>query len=189
MSSGKWDPFEQVTSLRDAMARLMDQSVIFGGQGGRGEPSGNQTVPVNIFEGEEFLMVIAAMPGAQQEDIEISARGNSLTIEARERGDIKPNETGKRYIRHEFRYGPYHRTVELPYAVDPDNAEATLGDGVLTVRLSKAATEKSTKINISAATGDRNTSVHATGQSGSGGQSSPGSHGQGSMGGGSSNRF
>ena len=159
--SGRWEPFEQLTSLRDAMSRLMDQSFTFG-QPGRGEGSGvgAQTVPVNIFEGEEFLMVTAAMPGVQQEDIEISARGNSLTLDARERGDIKPEETGKRYIRHEWRYGPYHRTVELPYAVDAGKAEATLGDGVLTVRLTKAATERSHKINITTATGERNTSVH-----------------------------
>jgi HSP20 family protein len=107
-------------------------------------------VPVNIFESEDILMVTAAMPGVEDEDVEVTARGNMLTIEARERGDLKPDETGKQYLRHEWRYGPYRRVVELPYAVDANSAEATLGNGVLTVRLNKAATERSHKININA---------------------------------------
>lgn len=147
--SGRWEPFDQLTSLREAMGRLMDQSFTFGGRaehGGSG--TGAQTVPVNIFESNDILMVTAAMPGVQQEDIDITARGNTLTIDARERADIKPEESGKQYLRHEWRYGPYHRTVELPYAVEAGNAEATLGDGVLTVRLTKAPTERSHRINV-----------------------------------------
>jgi HSP20 family protein len=143
--SGRWEPFDQLTSLRDAMGRLMDQSFIFSG---RGQSDGSpQSIPVNVFESEEILMVVAPVPGLQQEDIEITARGNSLTIEGRERADLKP-DTQKRYLRHEWRYGPYHRTVELPYAVDSSSAEATMGDGVLTIRLTKAATERSHKINV-----------------------------------------
>jgi HSP20 family protein len=131
------------------MSRLMDQSFIFHGRGGDGETGGGaQTVPVNIFEADDILMVTAAMPGIQDEDVEVTARGNVLTIEARERADLKPDETGKRYLRHEWRYGPYRRMVELPYAVDANSAEATLGNGVLTVRLTKAATERSHKITI-----------------------------------------
>lgn len=147
MSSGRWEPFDQLTSLREAMSRLMDQSFTFA-RGGDGGATSAQTVPVNVFEAEDVLMVTAPMPGLQQEDVEISVRGNSLTIEGRESGDLKPSETGKRYIRHEWRYGPYHRMVELPYAVDANSAEATLGNGVLTIRLTKAATERSHKINV-----------------------------------------
>jgi len=143
---------DHLTSLRDAMSRLMDQSFTFANRGGDGN-SAAQSVPVNVFESNDILMIAAALPGVQEEDVEVTARGNTLTIEARERGDLKPDETGKRYLRHEWRYGPYHRTVELPYAVDASSAEATLGDGVLTVRLNKAATERSHRINVAAGAG------------------------------------
>ncbi len=150
--SSRWEPMEQLTSLRDAMSRLMDQSFTFAGRGGEGGSNNAQSVPVNMFESGDILMVTAMMPGVQEEDIEVTTRGNTLVIESKERGDIKPEETGKRYIRHEFRYGPYHRMIELPYAVDAGSAEATLGDGILTVRLSKAATERSHKINLRTST-------------------------------------
>ncbi len=149
--SGRWEPFDQLTSLREAMSRLMDQSFTFAGRGEGGTDQA-QSVPINVFESGDTLMVTAAMPGVQEEDIDITVRGNTITLDAKARGDLKPDETGKRYIRHEFRYGPFHRMVELPFAVDSGNADATLGDGVLTVRLSKAASERSQRINVKAST-------------------------------------
>ena len=127
------------------MGRLLDQSFTFGGRGESGESHGAQTIPVNIFEAEEVLMILAPMPGLQEEDVDITVRGNTLTLEGRERADLKP-DSGKRYLRHEWRYGPYRRMVELPYAVDANSAEATLGNGVLTVRLQKAETERVRRI-------------------------------------------
>jgi HSP20 family protein len=154
--SSRWDQFDnQFTSLRDAMGRLLDQSFTFGNRG-EGAEATAQSVPVNVFESEDVLMIIAPMPGLEEEDIEIAVRGNSLTVEGNERADLKP-ESGKRYLRHEWRYGPYRRTLELPYAVDANSAEATLGNGVLTVRLQKAATERSHRIQVKsgAETGSR----------------------------------
>jgi HSP20 family protein len=153
--TNRWDRFDdQFTSLRDAMGRLLDQSFTFGGRGGEGgaEPQAAQTVPVNIFEAEEILMILVPMPGLQDEDVDITVRGNSLTVEGRERADLKP-ESGKRYLRHEWRYGPYRRTIELPYAVDANSAEATFGNGVLTIRLQKAETERIRRIRVSAGAG------------------------------------
>jgi HSP20 family protein len=150
--SSRWEGFDSnFTSLRDAMSRLIDQSMVFGRGGGDGEQAAAvQTVPVNVFESEDTLMIIAPMPGLQEEDIDIQVRGNSLTLEGRERADLKP-ESGKRYLRHEWRYGPYRRMLELPYAVDAASAEATLGNGVLTVRLQKAETERTRRIQVKSA--------------------------------------
>ena len=147
--ANRWEPLDNLTSLRDAMGRLLDQSFTFGDREGRGAQGqqGAQSVPVNVFEAEDTLMVIAPMPGLQEEDIDINVRGNSITIEGRERADIKPDST-KRYLRHEWHYGPYRRVIELPYAVDANSAEATLGNGVLTVRLQKAETERARRIHI-----------------------------------------
>jgi HSP20 family protein len=167
--SSRWEPLDNLTSLRDAMNRLFDQSVVFGGRGESGGPAAGaaaQTVPVNIFEAEDVLMITMPMPGVQDEDIEISARGNTLTVESRERADLKP-DSGKRYLRHEWRYGPYRRMVELPYAIDANSAEATFGNGVLTVRLQKAETERVRRINVRGASGSEG--AHEGIRSGSGG--------------------
>ncbi len=153
--TSRWDQFDnQFTSLRDAMGRLLDQSFTFGDRG-EGKESGGaaaQTVPINVFEAEDFLMILVPMPGLQDDDIDITVRGNSITVEGKERADLKP-DSGKRYLRHEWRYGPYRRMIELPYAVDANSAEATLGNGVLTVRLSKAETERIRRIQVKSGSG------------------------------------
>ena len=87
------------------------------------------------------------MLGVREEDIDITVRGNAITLEAGERADLKP-ESGKRYLRQEWHYGPYQRTLELPYAVDAESAEATFGNGVLTVRVRKAETERLHRIPV-----------------------------------------
>jgi HSP20 family protein len=125
----------QFTSLRDAMGRLFDQSFTFGN---RGEPAdaaaGAQTVPVNVFESEDVLMIIVPMPGLQEEDIDITVRGNSLAIEGQARG---PQTGSASAISATVALSPYRRMIELPYAVDANSAEATFNNGVLTVRLQK----------------------------------------------------
>jgi len=159
--SNRWEPFDNFTTLREAMGRLIDQSMVLGGRGeGEREGSTAQSVPVNIFEAEEVIMITAPMPGLQEEDIEISVRGNSLTVEGRERGDLKGG-SGKRYLRHEWRYGPYRRMIELPYAVDASSAEATFGNGVLTIRLSKAETERIRRIQVQTVTPTKSADVHS----------------------------
>ena len=146
--SSRWEPFDTLTGLRDTAGRLFDQHSPFGGRGEGDAPQGSvQSMPVNIFEAEDLFMIVVPMPGLQEEDIDISVLGNSLTVESRERADLKP-ESGKRYLRHEWRYGPYRRTVELPAAVDADSAEATLGNGVLTVRLQKAEAERAHRVQV-----------------------------------------
>jgi HSP20 family protein len=114
---------------------------------GAGAVPRDQSVPVNVFEAEDFLLVIVPMPGLQEEDIDITMSGNIITLASGERADLKP-ESGKRYLRHEWHYGPYQRTLELPYAIDAESAEATFGNGVLTVRVQKAETERSHRIPV-----------------------------------------
>ena len=152
--STRWEPFDNLTGLLDTMGQLFDQHSPFGGRGEGGDgPQGSvQSVSVNVFEAEDLFMIIVPMPGLQEEDIDISVRGTSLTIESRERADLKP-ESAKRYVRHEWRYGPYRRTIELPAAVDADSAEATLGNGVLTVRLQKAEAERVQRVQVRAGGG------------------------------------
>ncbi len=147
--SGRWDPFDNLTSLRDTAGRLFDQHSPFGGrgEGDEGHPAAVQSVPVNVFEAEDLFMIVVPMPGLQEEDIDITVRGNTITLEAGERADLKP-ASGKRYLRQEWHYGPYQRTLELPFAVDAESAEATFGNGVLTVRLSKAETERVRRIQV-----------------------------------------
>ncbi|MBI3966117.1 MAG: Hsp20/alpha crystallin family protein [Chloroflexi bacterium] len=110
-------------------------------------PEGAQIVPVNVFETPDEVMVVAPMPGVEAENIEIMAHGNIVTIRADMRGE---GQERKDYIRREWRYGPYYRRVDLPCEVDAEAANASHGNGVLTVALPKSKRSRAHRIQLSA---------------------------------------
>ncbi len=102
---------------------------------------------VDIYETADEVVLKAALPGANREDINVSAQEDSITISGHSKQEEEVDEEG--YYRRELRYGSFHRTVPLPAAVDPDEVSAKFADGVLTVRAPKApAAEPGKKIQI-----------------------------------------
>jgi len=93
-------------------------------------------VPINMFQNDRELMVVAPMPGVAPEDISIDVTNDGhLTVRAAMHGE------GQERIDHilrEWSYGPYERTIELPCAVDVRRANLTFGNGVLSISFPKA---------------------------------------------------
>ncbi len=148
MSMRRVDPWGMMT-LRDAIDRLFGEGIL-----GRSLFSSRmrslgeeQWVPVNIFELPEGLMVIVPMPGLQANDVELSVAGNVLTL----RGRRTPGQEDRDYLVKEWDYGPYGRTIELPFPVDTDHIIATLDNGVLTVNLRKSESIMPKRIHVRSA--------------------------------------
>jgi HSP20 family protein len=101
-------------------------------------------VPVNLFENDRELMVVAPMPGVAPEDISIDVTDDGhLTLRAARRGE---GQERIRYLTREWSYGPYERTIELPSAVDATRANVTFGNGVLAMTFPKADTPRSGRL-------------------------------------------
>jgi HSP20 family protein len=111
----------------------------------RVSPKGRQVIPINMYETDEDLMIVAPMPGVHPDDIEITVRGGTLTIQSRMRGSL---EETKDYLRHEWHYGPYVRVITLPFDVDANKANARFGNGVLTLALPKAESTRAKRIRL-----------------------------------------
>jgi HSP20 family protein len=93
-------------------------------------------IPVNLFENDRELMVVAPMPGVGPEDISIDvADDGHLTLRASQHGEGQERIA---YLTREWSYGPYERTIELPCAVDATRANVAYGNGVLSVTFPKA---------------------------------------------------
>jgi HSP20 family protein len=93
-------------------------------------------IPVNIFENERELMVVAPMPGVDVTDISVDVTGDGqLTLRAQLHGE---GQERRAYLIREWSYGPYERSVELPRGVDAARANLAYGNGVLAVTLPKA---------------------------------------------------
>jgi HSP20 family protein len=139
-------PQDPLESLRTNFSRLFDE--LAGARPVRGGASEDepQSVPVNVFETENEVVLVAPMPGLEAENLDIRFEDRYLTIRGEKRG---PGQERHRYLRREWSYGPYERTIELPVDVDADKANATYSNGLLTVALPKAPHRRTRRIEIS----------------------------------------
>ena len=88
-----------------------------------------QAVPVNMYEASGALVVVAPMPAVMPGDVTIELRPRSLRFFAHVRS------SGTRdYLLHEWEYGGYERTLELPEGFG-GGVEATLTNGQLAIRV------------------------------------------------------
>jgi HSP20 family protein len=93
-------------------------------------------IPVNLFDNERELMVVAPMPGVGPEDISIDVTADGhLTLRAAQHGE---GQERINYLTREWSYGPYERTIELPSAVDAMRANVSYGNGVLAITFPKS---------------------------------------------------
>ena len=88
-----------------------------------------QTVPVNVYESDAALVVVAPLPAVQPEDVTIEIRPGQLRLTAHLRS-AAPRD----YLVHEWDYGGYERELDLPPGFGA-GAEATLANGQLAVRV------------------------------------------------------
>jgi len=102
---------------------------------------------VDVIDRDDEVIVRAALAGYRKEDIEISLSGDALTLSASTSHEEK-EEKGN-YFRSEIVRGGFTRTLTLPAEVDEANAQATMKDGMLELRLPKAAKARRRTITIS----------------------------------------
>src|ERR1051325_150693 len=85
---------------------------------------------VDVSETEKNLAVAVALPGLNENDIQVNVLGNQVTVS----GERKWEEDKKtrEFHRVESQYGAFSRTIVLPDGLRKNDAEATYKNGVLT---------------------------------------------------------
>jgi len=136
MSLMRWDPFREMVSLREAIDRLFEESFVRPRGWLTIERAGVGTVPLDIYEEGDNLIVKASVPGIKPEDLNVQVQDNLLTISGETRQEEERKE--EHYHLREHRYGRFERSVTLPYPVVADKAEAIFENGVLKLTLPKA---------------------------------------------------
>jgi HSP20 family protein len=143
MALDSWFPFIDVAKTLDEMDRVFNRV---------GRPLGLRSVPrgtfpaINIYADDPALVLVAEMPGVEASELDLTVLNDTVTLKGSRRGEGSGN--GARFYRRERPVGDFNRTVTLPEAVDPDSVQADYKDGVLTVRMEKAASAKARKIEI-----------------------------------------
>ncbi len=101
---------------------------------------------VNIYETDDSLVLEAELPGVSSDGLDIKLEKNILTIVGR---TTAADVGERRLVRAEYETGDYRRAFTLSEEIDQDKIEATVNNGVLTLRLPKAEKVKARKIPVS----------------------------------------
>jgi HSP20 family protein len=134
-----WDPFREIADLQQRMSQLMDSVWSAGGI------ADSVWAPlVDIEETDDAWVVEADLPGVQKGDINIEVSDSELAIT----GEIKERERKGILRRRTRRTGQFEYRVTLPGDVDSDKIDASLNEGVLTVRIAKPERAKPRRIEI-----------------------------------------
>jgi len=95
----------------------------------------------------EALTLRAELPGLSEKDIEISVTAKALTIKAGRKTEAPEGYTAHRRERQSFSFA---HSYELPARVDPEQVQASLKQGVLTLTLPKAPEAQAKRVTVSA---------------------------------------
>jgi HSP20 family molecular chaperone IbpA len=102
---------------------------------------------VDIYEIEDRVVLLADMPGVDENSVDITLEKNILTI----RGDVHMESSDNYQLSYrEYQIGNYERTFALSDEVDREGIEATVKHGVLQVLLPKAEEVRTKKIAVKA---------------------------------------
>jgi HSP20 family protein len=135
-------------ALLDRVRREMDAA--WPGLAARSPVAANVYPPVNLYDhGDEFILT-AEVPGVRHEDLEITIEANRIALRGERKIDY-PLEPGTNVHRRERESGFFRRAFEFPVPVDAEKAEAVCRDGILRVRLPKAASHRPRQITVNAA--------------------------------------
>jgi len=141
----RFDPFRDMTTLRDKMNRLFEDA--FAQRGEDKDMISSAWLPaVDIFESDQELVLTAEVPGIDEKDIEISLENNVLSIRGERKFEKETKE--ENYHRIERSYGTFYRSFTLPNYVDPEKINAVHENGVLKIRMSKKPELKPKKVKI-----------------------------------------
>jgi len=103
------------------------------------------TPPVDIYETEKDMMLVADMPGVNEKSIDITIENNILCVQGSVEFE-KPAEMDLQYA--EYQIGDYKRSFTLNETINRDKIEANFKDGVLRLKLPKAEPAKPKKIEV-----------------------------------------
>ena len=140
----RWEPFEEVGTLRRSMDRMLDEFLTRGP--GRDRAALEWEPAVEMFETDQDVVVRAEMPNIDPKKVDVTVADGALTL----RGETRHEEEqkGRNYYRRELRAGAFIRTLPLPTEVKSAEAKATYKDGVLEVKIPKSERVRPTSVKV-----------------------------------------
>jgi HSP20 family protein len=141
----RFDPFSEMDSLQRSINRLFDDASTTR-RPGREAADAVWVPAVNTYEDKDAFLISCDLPGMDQKDVKLNLDNNTLTISGTRK--LEHEDKRENYQRVECVFGTFSRSFTLPATVDGGKIEASMENGVLTIRLPKREESKPKQIDI-----------------------------------------
>jgi HSP20 family protein len=133
-------PYRQIARMRQAMDRMVEENFPSTEVNER-----EMVLAVDVKSDDEAYLISALVPGVEAEEINVEILNNTVTI----RGEFKNQQSeDDKYLLCELPSGRFSRVITLPVTLDPSKAEASLRNGLFTLRVPKAEAHRPKTIKI-----------------------------------------
>ena len=105
-----------------------------------------EQLTIDVYQTDNDIVIKSTIAGVKPEDLDVSINNDMVTV----KGERKNEEmvSGENYYYQECYWGTFSRSVVLPVDVIAEKVEAALKNGILTIRLPKADTTKTKRIQV-----------------------------------------
>ena len=136
----RWDPFDELTMLRNRMDRLWPRLK-------EEETALADWSPTSdIVETKDEIVIKVELPGIDEKAVDVEIENAVLTIKGERNAEQELEDKGFRRI--ERSYGTFLRLFTLPPNVEPEKIAASFNNGLLEVHLPKKEEAKPRSIKV-----------------------------------------
>lgn len=101
---------------------------------------------IDVYQTPNEVIIKSTIAGVKSEDIDITMTNDMITIKGtRQKDEVVKEED---YYYQECYWGPFSRSIILPVDVEVDQAQASMKNGILTIKLPKIEKVKTKRIKI-----------------------------------------
>lgn len=132
------DPWREMDRMRRELEGLLDPLA---------SPSARRVFPpINIYDNVDEILVAVELPGLTRDDVKILFVDGALTISGTRK--LPGFVEGMTPLRQERPAGRFEKSIEIPVKVDADKIAASFKNGVMMIRLPKAAEARPRQVPI-----------------------------------------
>jgi hypothetical protein len=137
MSLLRWDPRDELATMRDEMMRFMEENMTPRRMMQRFRPDTTFRLPLDAYVTDNEVVIVAAIPGVKPEDVEITFEDDTLTIKGEICGPLEMWTTSSRNVPAANLAAPSSSTYRsrrkaprpsLKRRADPDSAQSGRGE-------------------------------------------------------------
>jgi len=132
--------FDALLDLQRALDARLESDWLKSGTAGAGA-----FPPINVFQEGDTLVAVLEVPGVDKHDLDIQAKDNSIRISGKK---AIAYPAGVSVHRRERLTGTFDRTLTVPMQIDAEGIKAEYRDGVLSLFIPRAESDKPRTIKI-----------------------------------------